>query len=174
MSSEYFTRTSLYLIRLKIFQRTKILRIHLHQIQGNWSGRNFVTASRVAWISDDVIVNFESFSPLSNIVTEGVKTAQGNRLKFRLPRVWIYGPLRMRMQGCRNWSEISNYQRIQLAINKLINGILEGTLGQTLKVNAWPGLTAKRRNNLCMSHNLWTRNIQIVVAPLDHSEGMLE
>ena len=35
MSREYFTRTSLYLARLKIFEWIKILRRHLHQIQGN-------------------------------------------------------------------------------------------------------------------------------------------
>ena len=47
MSSEYFTRTSLYLIRSKIFEWIKILRRHLHEIQGNWAGRNFVTELRV-------------------------------------------------------------------------------------------------------------------------------
>ena len=47
MSSEYFTRTSLYLVRLKIFEWIKLLRRHLHQIQGNGAGRNFITASRV-------------------------------------------------------------------------------------------------------------------------------
>ena len=47
MSSEYFTRTSLYLVRLKIFEWIKFLRRHLHQIQENWAGRNFITASRV-------------------------------------------------------------------------------------------------------------------------------
>ena len=47
MSSEYFTRTSLHLVRLKIFEWIKCLRRHLHQIQGNWAGRNFVTESRV-------------------------------------------------------------------------------------------------------------------------------
>ena len=47
MSSEYFTRTSLYLVRLKIFERIKFLRRHLHEIQGNWGGRTFVTESRV-------------------------------------------------------------------------------------------------------------------------------
>ena len=47
MSSEYFTRTSLYLVRLKIFEWVKFHRRHLHQIQGNWAGRNFVTALRV-------------------------------------------------------------------------------------------------------------------------------
>ena len=35
MSSEYFTRTSLYLVRLKIFEWIKLLRRHLRQIQGN-------------------------------------------------------------------------------------------------------------------------------------------
>ena len=47
MSSEYVTRTSLYLDRLKIFEWMKFLKRHLHQIQGNWAGRNFLTASRV-------------------------------------------------------------------------------------------------------------------------------
>ena len=47
MSSEYFKRTSLYLVSLKIFEWVKLLRRHLHQIQGNWDGRNFITASRV-------------------------------------------------------------------------------------------------------------------------------
>ena len=47
MSSEYVTRTSLYLDRLKIFEWVKFLRRHLHQIQENWAGRNFITASRV-------------------------------------------------------------------------------------------------------------------------------
>ena len=47
MSSEYFMRTSLYLVRLKIFEWIKLLRRHLRQIQGNWGGRNFITASRV-------------------------------------------------------------------------------------------------------------------------------
>ena len=37
----------LYLVRLKIFEWIKILRRHLHQIQGNWAGRSFVTESRV-------------------------------------------------------------------------------------------------------------------------------
>ena len=43
MSSEYFTGTSLYLVGLKIFEWIG----HLHQIEGNWAGRNFVTESRV-------------------------------------------------------------------------------------------------------------------------------
>ena len=47
MSSEYFTRASLYLVRLKIFEWVKFHRRHLHQIQGNRAGRNFVTASRM-------------------------------------------------------------------------------------------------------------------------------
>ena len=47
MSSEYFKRTSLHLVRLKIFEWIKCLRRHLHQIQGNWAGRNFVTESHV-------------------------------------------------------------------------------------------------------------------------------
>ena len=47
MSSEYFTRTSLYLIRLKIFQWIKFLRRRSNQIQGNWAGRNVLTAWRM-------------------------------------------------------------------------------------------------------------------------------
>ena len=47
MSSEYFTRTSLYLVILKIFEWIKFLRRYLHQIQENGAGRNFITASRV-------------------------------------------------------------------------------------------------------------------------------
>ena len=43
---KYFTETSLYLVRLKIFEWTKFLRRHLHQFQGNGAGRNFLTASR--------------------------------------------------------------------------------------------------------------------------------
>ena len=47
MSSEYFTRTSLYLVRLKTFEWMNFLSRHLHQIQANWASRNFVTESRV-------------------------------------------------------------------------------------------------------------------------------
>ena len=47
MSSEYFTRTSLYLVRLEIFEWIKLLRRHLHQFQENGAGRNFIAASRV-------------------------------------------------------------------------------------------------------------------------------
>ena len=47
MSSEYFRRTSLCLVRLKIFEWIKILRRHIHQIQENWAGRNFITALHV-------------------------------------------------------------------------------------------------------------------------------
>ena len=47
MSSEYFTRTSLYLVRLEICECIKLLRRHLHQFQENGAGRNFITASHV-------------------------------------------------------------------------------------------------------------------------------
>ena len=47
MSSEYFMRISLYLVRLEIFEWIKLLRRHLHQFQENEAGRNFITASRV-------------------------------------------------------------------------------------------------------------------------------
>ena len=49
MSSEYyyFLRTSLYLVRLNIFEWIKFLRRHLHQIQENWAGRNVITTSSV-------------------------------------------------------------------------------------------------------------------------------
>ena len=42
MSSEYVTRQP-----LEIFEWVKFLKRHLHQIQGNWAGRNFLTASGV-------------------------------------------------------------------------------------------------------------------------------
>ena len=47
MSSEYFTRTSLHLVRLEIFEWIKLLRRHLHQFQENGAGRNLITALRV-------------------------------------------------------------------------------------------------------------------------------
>ena len=44
-------RTSLYLVRLKICEWIKLLPRHLHQIQGDWAGRNFITASCVnSWL----------------------------------------------------------------------------------------------------------------------------
>ena len=46
MSSEYFRRTSLYLDTFKIFEWIKLLRRLLHQIQGKWGSRNFITTSR--------------------------------------------------------------------------------------------------------------------------------
>ena len=42
MSSEYFTRTSLHLVRLKIFEWLKLLERHLHQDLGNWAGRYLI------------------------------------------------------------------------------------------------------------------------------------
>ena len=59
---------------LNYFQRSKMC-LGINWILNIWS-------RFVAWISDDY---FESFSPLSNVVTEGVKTSLCNRLKFRLP-----------------------------------------------------------------------------------------
>ena len=50
MSREYFTRTSLYLVRLKMFEWVKFLRRHLHQIQKNGAGRNFITTVPRVWI----------------------------------------------------------------------------------------------------------------------------
>ena len=41
--SRYFTRTSLYLVRLKIIKWIKFLRRHLRKIQENGAGRNFIT-----------------------------------------------------------------------------------------------------------------------------------
>ena len=58
MSSEYFTRTSLHLVRLKIFEWIKILRRHLHQIQGSWAGRNFETELR-EFTAHDTCTNAE-------------------------------------------------------------------------------------------------------------------
>ena len=42
-----FTKTSLHLVRKKIFEWIKFLRRHSYQIQGNWASRNVLTASRV-------------------------------------------------------------------------------------------------------------------------------
>ena len=58
---------------LNYFQRSKMC-LGINWILNIWS-------RFVAWISEDY---FESFSPLSNVVTEGVKTTRCNRLKFRL------------------------------------------------------------------------------------------
>ena len=43
----FSTTTSLYLVTLKIFESKKLLRRLLHEIQGKWGGRNFITVSRV-------------------------------------------------------------------------------------------------------------------------------
>ena len=71
MSSEYFTRTSLYLVRLKIFEWIKFVRRHLHQIQGNWAGRNFITELRVN-------------SPLITNAEMNLKSTTTNRFNFRI------------------------------------------------------------------------------------------
>ena len=47
MSSEYFTRTSLYLVRLKIFEWIKLPRRHLHQLRETEWAENFTTALHV-------------------------------------------------------------------------------------------------------------------------------
>ena len=47
MSREYFTRTSLYLVRLKISEWTTLLWRHLHQILVKQASRNLITALRV-------------------------------------------------------------------------------------------------------------------------------
>ena len=47
MSCENSTRTSLYLVKLKIFEWVKFQRKHLHQIHGHLASGNFVTDSRV-------------------------------------------------------------------------------------------------------------------------------
>ena len=46
MTSEYFRKFSLYLDTFKNFEWIKLLRRHLHKIQGKWAGRNFITTSR--------------------------------------------------------------------------------------------------------------------------------
>ena len=62
MSSENFMRTSLYLVRLKIFECIKLLQRRLHQIQENSANRNFKTALRVnLWlVTHATIVNLKS------------------------------------------------------------------------------------------------------------------
>ena len=59
MSSEYVTRTSLYLDRLKIFEWMKFLRIHLHQIQGSWAVRHFPTAPACEFMAHYACKNAE-------------------------------------------------------------------------------------------------------------------
>lgn len=59
---------------LNYFQRSKMC-LGINWILNIWS-------RFIAWISEDY---FEPFSPLGNVVTEGVKTTRCNRLKFRLP-----------------------------------------------------------------------------------------
>ena len=49
--------------------------------------RQTTTTTNVAWISSDCS---ESFSPLSNDVTEGVITTWSNRMKFRLQETFVY------------------------------------------------------------------------------------
>ena len=66
-----FTRTFLYLVRLKIFEWIKLVRRHLHQIQGNWAGRNFVTELRVN-------------SPLITNAEMNLKSTTTNRFNFRI------------------------------------------------------------------------------------------
>ena len=43
----FSTTTSLYLVRLKIFESKELLRRLLHQMQGKWGSGNFITVSRV-------------------------------------------------------------------------------------------------------------------------------
>ena len=66
MSSEYFKRTSLYLVRLQIFEWIKFLRGHLHQIQGNWDDRNFLTALMYLKSTTTAVLSVYQWILLSN------------------------------------------------------------------------------------------------------------
>ena len=58
-------------IWLKIFEWIKFVRRYLHQIQGNWAGRNFVTELRV---NSQLITNAEM----------NLKSTTTNRFNFRI------------------------------------------------------------------------------------------
>ena len=72
MSSEYFKRTSLHLVRLKIFEWIKCLRRHLHQISGkrswqkfrNWIACEFTAhyACKNAHRGESEIYNYQRFN----------------------------------------------------------------------------------------------------------------
>ena len=73
--SRLFLSTTLSSIRIVIGTNVTVLR---------WYTFFFCKSeARVAWISSDC---FESFSPLSRDVTEGVIMTQSNRIKFRLSK----------------------------------------------------------------------------------------
>ena len=75
----YFTRTSMYLVILKIFRWIKFLPRHLHQFQGNWGGRNFITTSwihgslRIQECRDEYeIYNYRRIQPVNNKFIKGI------------------------------------------------------------------------------------------------------
>ena len=80
---EYFTRTSLYLVMLKIFRWIKFLPRHLHQFQGNWGSRNFITAS---WIHGSLRMNAEI--NMKYIITNGFNLWIINSLKESWGYAW--------------------------------------------------------------------------------------
>ena len=74
-SSENFTRTFLYLVILKVFEWIKFLRRHLHQIQGNRAGRNFVKSC----IACDVTAHYTCKNAEMNL-----KSTTTNRFNFQI------------------------------------------------------------------------------------------
>ena len=78
MSSEYFTRTSLYLVRFEDLWVDKIALKTLTSIQGNWAGRNVITA--LVWIHSSLcmqecrdeseIYNYQQIQLMNNSLME--------------------------------------------------------------------------------------------------------
>ena len=85
MSSEYFTRTSLYLVRLKIFEWIKLLQ---RQIQGNWGGRKSYNCLMCEFTAHYVCKNVEM----------NLKFTTTNGFNF-----WIINSLMESWEVCLTW-----------------------------------------------------------------------
>ena len=73
MSSEFFRRISPHLDRFKIFEWIKLLRRHLHQIEGKWASRTF-NHNNLAWkfTSHYASVNSSCAKPLPRGLLRGI------------------------------------------------------------------------------------------------------
>ena len=69
--------------------------------------------------------------------------------------MWIHSSLRI--QECRDESEIYNYQRIQLSNNRLINGSLGGTLdcNKFGLSSTQPWVSGLSYKNICQAEKRW-------------------
>ena len=95
--SRYRTRTSLYLVRLKIFEWIKFLRRHLHQIQENGTGRNFITASRV---NSGLITRAREIN---------LKSTTTDRVNFRIINSSLKSDNPPLLKTCLNYLSAFNY-----------------------------------------------------------------